>query len=88
MYGSSLQAMPPNAQHTYPASSYGYSSYYNAVPPPPPPSAPVHASATDQSQNIGNVPWATAPVPPPASSAEKATYGADAEYEKFMAETK
>ncbi|XP_050385693.1 splicing factor-like protein 1 [Argentina anserina] len=87
MYGSSLPAMPPNGQHTYPASSYGYSSYYNAVPPPPP-------STADQSLNIGNVPWATntpPPLPPPAapaSSAEKPTFGADAEYEKFMAETK
>ncbi|PQQ04327.1 branchpoint-bridging protein [Prunus yedoensis var. nudiflora] len=87
MYGGS--AMPPNGQHSYPASSYGYSSYYNAVPPPPPPPAPVPGSTADQSQSIGNVPWATnPPVPPPASSAEKTAYGADAEYEKFMAEMK
>ncbi|ONI25021.1 hypothetical protein PRUPE_2G275100 [Prunus persica] len=87
MYGGS--AMPPNGQHSYPASSYGYSSYYNAVPPPPPPPAPVPGSTADQSQSIGNVPWATnPPVPPPASSTEKTAYGADAEYEKFMAEMK
>ncbi|CAN6705502.1 unnamed protein product [Malus baccata var. baccata] len=89
LYGGSSAPMPPNGQHTYPPASYGYSSYYNAVPPPPPPPGPVPGSTADQSQNIGNVPWATsAPVPPPASSAEKTTYGADAEYEKFMAEMK
>ncbi|KAH7537830.1 hypothetical protein FEM48_Zijuj03G0134800 [Ziziphus jujuba var. spinosa] len=87
IYGSSLAAMPPPAQSTYPASSYGYSSYYSAVPPPPP-GPPVPGSAAEQSQSIGNVPWATNPPVPAASSAEKSTYGADAEYEKFMAEMK
>ncbi|KAF7824875.1 splicing factor-like protein 1 [Senna tora] len=85
IYGSSVAAMPPTGQPTYPA-SYGYTSYYNAVPPPPPPPVPV---SSDQSQSIGNVPWATnPPVPPPGSSSEKTTYGTDSEYEKFMAEMK
>ncbi|KAK9292498.1 hypothetical protein L1049_020471 [Liquidambar formosana] len=86
IYGNSSVPMPPNAQHTYPASSFGYPSYYSVVPPPPPP-APV--STVDHSQSIGNPPWASnPPLPPPVSSAEKTTYGADAEYEKFMAEMK
>ncbi len=85
MYGNAMAAMP---QPTYPTSSYGYPSYYSAVPPPPPP-ASVPGSNADQSQSIGNVPWATNPQPPPpVSSAEKTTYGADAEYEKFMSEMK
>ncbi|KAL5569876.1 hypothetical protein UlMin_026451 [Ulmus minor] len=89
IYGNSMPPMPPNAQPTYPASSYGYSSYYSAVPPPPP--VPAPGSSTDHNHSIGNVPWATnppVPPPPPASSADKTTYGADAEYEKFMAEMK
>ena len=86
MYGNSMAAAP---QPTYPTSSYGYPSYYSAVPPPPPPPASVPGSTADQSQSIGNVPWATNPqVPPPGSSAEKTNYGADAEYEKFMSEMK
>ncbi|ESR34859.1 hypothetical protein CICLE_v10004301mg [Citrus x clementina] len=86
MYGSSMAPMPPNVQPAYATAPLGYSPYYNAVPPPPPP-APV--SAADHSQNLGNVPWATnPPVQPPVSSAEKSNYGADAEYEKFMAEMK
>ncbi|KAF3433170.1 hypothetical protein FNV43_RR24272 [Rhamnella rubrinervis] len=86
IYGNSLAAMPPTAQPTYPASSYGYSPYYSAVPPPPP--GPVPGSASEQSQSIGSVPWATNPPLPPAAPAEKSNYGADAEYEKFMAEMK
>ncbi|XP_031281201.1 splicing factor-like protein 1 [Pistacia vera] len=86
MYGSSMAPMPPNAQPAYATASLGYPPYYSAVPPPPP---PAPASSVDHSQSLGNVPWATnPPVPPPVSSAEKATYGADAEYEKFMAEMK
>ncbi|KAG2691254.1 hypothetical protein I3843_08G001300 [Carya illinoinensis] len=86
IYGNPLAAMP---QPSYSTSSYGYSNYYSAVPPPPPPPASVPSSTGDQSQSIGNMPWATnPPVPPPVSSAEKTTYGADAEYEKFMAEMK
>ncbi|KAM3739018.1 hypothetical protein ACB098_09G174600 [Castanea mollissima] len=86
MYGNSMAGAP---QPTYPTSSYGYPSYYSAVPPPPPPPAAAPGSTADQSQSIGNVPWATNPqVPPPGSSAEKANYGADAEYEKFMSEMK
>ncbi|XP_062163304.1 splicing factor-like protein 1 [Alnus glutinosa] len=85
IYGNSLAPMP---QPTYPTTSYGYSTYYSAVPPPPPP-ASVPGSTGDHSQSIGNMPWATnPPLPPPVSSAEKATYGADAEYEKFMSEMK
>ncbi|WCJ36453.1 splicing factor-related [Euphorbia peplus] len=77
MYGNSMPA--------YATAPLGYSSYYNAVPPPP---APV--STVDNSQGMSNVPWASNPPPPaPASSAsEKTPYGADAEYEKFMAEMK
>ncbi|GAV89033.1 KH_1 domain-containing protein/RRM_1 domain-containing protein [Cephalotus follicularis] len=82
IYGNHIPGMPP----AYPTSSLGYPSYYGAVPPPPP---PVPLSSSDQSQSMGNVPWAqNPPAPPPASSAEKPTYGADAEYEKFMAEMK
>ncbi|PNX73351.1 splicing factor 1-like protein [Trifolium pratense] len=101
MYGSTIPSMPPAAPPSYPA-SYGYPPppYYNAVPPPPPPptsdqpsianapwasnhSVPPPPSSADQSQSIGN-----APMPPPNSSAEKTSYGADSEYEKFMAEMK
>ncbi|KAK8530832.1 hypothetical protein V6N13_030767 [Hibiscus sabdariffa] len=86
IYGNSMTALPPNSQVAYPTSSLGY-SYYNAVPPPPLPPAPT--SLADHSQSTGNVPWAPSPpLPPTVSSAEKATYGADAEYEKFMAEMK
>ncbi|XP_044467697.1 splicing factor-like protein 1 [Mangifera indica] len=86
LYGSSVAPMLPNAQPAYVTASLGYPPYYTAVPPPPPPAA---ASTVDHSQSLVNVPWATnPPVPPPVSSAEKATYGADAEYEKFMAEMK
>ncbi|XVE56406.1 hypothetical protein DITRI_Ditri04bG0006300 [Diplodiscus trichospermus] len=89
IYGNSMAAMPPNSQTVYPTSSLGYSSYYNAVPPPPPPPPPAPTSSTDHSQSIGNVPWVpNPPLPPAVSSAEKPTYGADAEYEKFMAEMK
>ncbi|KAL5744262.1 hypothetical protein ACOSQ2_027378 [Xanthoceras sorbifolium] len=84
MYG--MAPMPPSAPPAYATASLGYSSYYSAVPPPPPP-APV--STGDHSQNMANVPWAqNPPVPPPVTSGEKTTYGADAEYEKFMAEMK
>ncbi|CDP05352.1 unnamed protein product [Coffea canephora] len=82
-YGNSVAAIPPNGQYSTP--SYSYQGYYNmAQPPPPPPPPPT----LDQSQSVTNVPWASnPPVPPPVSSAEK-TYGADSEYEKFMAEMK
>jgi splicing factor 1 len=104
MYGNTIPSMPPAAPPTYPASyGYPPPPYYNAVPPPPPPAAPAsdqsHSianapwasnhpvppppSSADQSQSIGN-----APMPPPNSSAEKTSYGADSEYEKFMAEMK
>ncbi|KAF2317086.1 hypothetical protein GH714_011671 [Hevea brasiliensis] len=86
IYGNTGVAMPSGAQPAYATASLGYSSYYNAVPPPPP--APV--PTTDHLQGISSVPWApNQPAPPPVSSAsEKATYGADAEYEKFMTEMK
>ncbi|GLT40247.1 hypothetical protein SLA2020_143970 [Shorea laevis] len=90
MYGNSMTAMPANSQPTYPTASFSYSPYYNAVPPPPPPPPPPAAapsSSSDLSPGMGNVPWAPNPPVPPVSSAEK-TYGADAEYEKFMAEMK
>ncbi|XP_057952253.1 splicing factor-like protein 1 [Malania oleifera] len=86
IYGSSMALMPPNAQPTYATSSLGYPCYYSLAPPPPP---PVPSSGIDHSQSMGNVPWASnPPVPPPVSTAEKATYGTDTEYEKFMAEMK
>ena len=70
------------AQPAY-TTSLGYSSYYSAVPPPAP------QPTTGHSQGMGNVPWASnLTVPPPHSSAEKTSYGPDAEYEKFMAEMK
>ncbi|PRQ50854.1 putative transcription factor interactor and regulator CCHC(Zn) family [Rosa chinensis] len=82
---TNIYTMPTNGQHAYPTSACGYPSYYNAVPPPPAP-GPVPGSTAYQSQSIGNVPWATStPVLPPNSSADKATHGAGAEYEKFMA---
>ncbi|XP_011027963.1 PREDICTED: branchpoint-bridging protein-like [Populus euphratica] len=79
---NSLSA-PLTASNVY-GHSIGYSSYYSAVPPPAP------SPATDHSHGMGNVPWApNSTMPPPhSSSAEKARYGADAEYEKFMAEMK
>ncbi|WJX43562.1 Splicing factor 1 [Trifolium repens] len=104
MYGNTIPSMPPAAPPTYPASyGYPPPPYYNAVPPPPPPAAPTSdqshnianapwasnhpvpppPASADQSQSIGN-----APMPPPNSSAEKTSYGADSEYEKFMAEMK
>ncbi|RVW43004.1 Splicing factor-like protein 1 [Vitis vinifera] len=85
VYGSSLSAIPPNPQPAYSTSSYGY-SYYGVAPPPP---LPVPYPMADQSQNMGNAPWSSAPpVPPPVPPAEKETHGTDAEYEKFMAEMK
>ncbi|KAJ6712231.1 BRANCHPOINT-BRIDGING PROTEIN-LIKE [Salix purpurea] len=73
----------PGAQPAYTTTSLGYSSYYSAIPPPAPQPPTGHA------QGMGNVPWASnLTVPPPHSTAEKASYGADAEYEKFMAEMK
>ncbi|OVA03162.1 RNA recognition motif domain [Macleaya cordata] len=66
---------------TYPPSSYP--SYYG-VPPPP-----VSHSMVDHSQSMGTGPWASnQPVPPPVSSSEQTTSGADAEYEKFMGDLK
>ncbi|CAO2827841.1 unnamed protein product [Amaranthus hypochondriacus] len=76
VYGNSVATMATPAQPTY-LPSYGYAPYYG-IPPPPPP--------TDQPQSMLNVPWASNPPAPPA--AEKTTQGADAEYEKFMAEMK
>ncbi|KAL6140930.1 hypothetical protein ACLB2K_059222 [Fragaria x ananassa] len=81
---TNIYAMPTNGQHAHPASAYNYQSFA-----PPPSPGPVPGLSAHQSQSIGNVPWATStPVPPPTSSAEKARNGADAEYEKFMAEMK
>ncbi|CAK9135137.1 unnamed protein product [Ilex paraguariensis] len=86
LYENSMTAMPLAAQPAYAASSYSYPSYYGVAPPPPP---TVPQSTLDHSQSISNVPWASNPsVPPPASSAEKTSYGTDMEYEKFMAEMK
>ena len=87
VYGSTLSSVPPNPQPqpAYSTSSYGY-SYYGVAPPPP---LPVPYPMADQSQNMANAPWGSAPpVPPPIPPAEKTTHGADSEYEKFMAEMK
>lgn len=75
-------AMPPNSQPSYPPSSY-------YAPPPPPPAV----SSTMEQQNYSSAPWGSnyAPPPPPPPSGEQPqqnTYGADTEYEKFMAEMK
>ncbi|KAL7147585.1 hypothetical protein ABFS83_06G117500 [Erythranthe nasuta] len=83
-YGNSVL---PNSQYQYPAPPYSYQPHYGAVPPPPPPA--IHQSNLDPSQSLGNVPWASnPPLPPPSVAAEKSNYGADSEYEKFMAEMK
>jgi len=80
----------PNAPPMYPPPPYSYSPYYPTFqPPPPPPPASV-----DPSQSIATAPWAThstvPPPPPPLSSTtdQPASYGADAEYDKFMSEIK
>lgn len=80
----------PNAPPMYPPPPYSYSTYYPTYqPPPPPPPASV-----DPSQSIATAPWAThnavPPPPPPLSSTtdQPASYGADAEYDKFMSEMK
>nr|GMD00574.1 branchpoint-bridging protein-like [Ipomoea batatas] len=87
-YGNSVTPMPSNAQAAYPTSSYSYPGYYGVAPPPPPP-GPVPQSTGDYSQSVGNVPWApNPPAPAPVQSADKSSYGADAEYEKFMTEMK
>lgn len=85
IYSNSMSGMPPNPQTSYSTAPLGYASYY-AVPPPP----AVTQSAVDQ-QSFANAPWASNPPPPPVSSAEQSqqtSYGADPEYEKFMAEMK
>ncbi|XP_052185123.1 splicing factor-like protein 1 [Diospyros lotus] len=90
VYGNSAAAMPPDIQPAYPT-SFAYPSYYGVAPqqPPPPPPPPVSQPALDQPPSIGNVPWApNPPVPRPVTTADKTTYGADTEYEKFMAEMK
>ncbi|CAL5032524.1 unnamed protein product [Urochloa decumbens] len=79
----------PNAPQMYPPPHYNYSPYYPTYqPPPPPPPASV-----DPSQSIATAPWAThnaVPPPPSLSSTtdQPASYGADAEYDKFMSEIK
>ncbi|KAG7030850.1 bbp-1, partial [Cucurbita argyrosperma subsp. argyrosperma] len=86
-YGSTLYSMPPTAQPSYPPSSYGYPPYYSAASTHP---LPMSTSNTDQPQPpSGNVPWSTnPPLPPPMPSAGNTVSGADAEYEKFMADMK
>jgi splicing factor 1 len=82
----------PNAPPMYPPPSYSYSPYYPTYQPPPPPPPP--AASVDPSQSIATAPWAThnaaPPPPPPLSSTtnQPASYGADAEYDKFMSEMK
>ncbi|CAO2043234.1 unnamed protein product [Urochloa humidicola] len=77
----------PNAPKIYPPPPYSYSTYYTTFqPPPPPPPASV-----DPSQGIATAPWAThnaAPPPLSFTSDQPSSYGADAEYDKFMLEMK
>jgi splicing factor 1 len=60
---------------------------HNAPPPPPP-------ANVDASQSIATAPWVTHNAPPPpqpltsTSDQQTATYGADAEYDKFMSQMK
>ncbi|OMO75923.1 hypothetical protein COLO4_25791 [Corchorus olitorius] len=85
--GPPASTVPSYPVSSQPPGAYPSQQYATGVPPPPPPPAP--SSSADHSQSISNVPWApNPPLPPAASSAEKTTYGADAEYEKFMAEMK
>ncbi|XP_017235908.1 splicing factor-like protein 1 isoform X1 [Daucus carota subsp. sativus] len=87
IYGNSAAGMAPNSQPTYPPSSGGYASYYGVNPPPP----AVPQSSAEQ-QSFASAPWAVnPPLPPSVPSADQnqqTTYGADPEYEKFMAEMK
>ncbi|GAB4858823.1 Splicing factor 1 [Ancistrocladus abbreviatus] len=82
VYGSSTASMAPSTLPSYLPHSSGYPSFYSLAPPHVPP------ATVDQSQNLANVPWAINPQVPAGSSSEKATQGADVEYEKFMAEMK
>lgn len=88
IYGNSGMVMPPNPQTTYHPSSLGYPSYYAVAPPPP----PAVSHSTMEQPSFASAPWASnPPAPPPIISAEQsqqASYGADPEYEKFMAEMK
>ncbi|XP_047316148.1 splicing factor-like protein 1 [Impatiens glandulifera] len=77
---------PPLIQVSYQTSPYTYPSYYTLAPPPSLPSA-AHPTA-DMAQGVGNVPWAPSPIAPPPASSETKNYSTDAEYEKFMSETK
>jgi splicing factor 1 len=81
LYGSNATNQLP-----IPHASYGYSSYYSAVPPPPLPSVPGSLLTNHRAWEmcLGH----KSSSAPPVSSAEKTTYGADAEYEKFMSEMK
>ncbi|PWZ45151.1 Branchpoint-bridging protein [Zea mays] len=83
----------PNAPLMYPPPPYSYSPYYPPPPFQPPPPPPL--ASVDPSQSIATAPWAThsavPPPPPPLSSTTDqptAPYGADAEYDKFMADMK
>ncbi|KAJ0433245.1 putative transcription factor interactor and regulator CCHC(Zn) family [Helianthus annuus] len=79
VYGSSMVGTTPNPQSTYPSASMGYSSYYS-VPPPPPP-------ATEQ-PSFARAPWSSNPPVSSAEQTQQTAYGAESEYEKFMAEMK
>ncbi|KAG9139471.1 hypothetical protein Leryth_023716, partial [Lithospermum erythrorhizon] len=82
IYSGFSSMVPPNSQPPYPPTSY------YAPPPPPPPAV----SSTMEQQHYSTPPWASNhPPPPPPPSGEppqQNTYGADSEYEKFMAEMK
>ncbi|KAK4740675.1 hypothetical protein SAY87_024263 [Trapa incisa] len=95
-YSSTVHTVPTSVPPMYSEPSYSYAPYYGGVPP-----MPQTFSGVDQSQYMGNVPWAVnpppapapgpaplAPPPPAASSVDQITYGSDKEYEKFMAEMK
>ncbi|XP_052151994.1 splicing factor-like protein 1 [Oryza glaberrima] len=80
-------APPPPPSGADPSQSIANAPWATHSAPPPPP------ATADHSQSIASAPWAThnaPPPPPPPSSIEQppATYGADAEYDKFMSEMK
>ncbi|KAJ0447351.1 putative K domain, splicing factor 1, helix-hairpin domain, K domain, type 1 superfamily [Helianthus annuus] len=79
VYGSSMVGTTPNPQSAYPSASMGYSSYYS-VPPPPPPAA--------EQPSFARAPWSSNPPVSSAEQTQQTAYGAESEYEKFMAEMK
>ncbi|KAK9052334.1 hypothetical protein SSX86_028963 [Deinandra increscens subsp. villosa] len=79
VYGNSIAGTTPNTQNAYSPASISYSSYYS-VPPPPPP-------ATEQPSSA-RAPWSSNPPIPSAEQTQQPAFGADPEYDRFMAEMK